>query len=173
MPEPDPARAEVALNLGKGERLILRCSFRAVGKMLPVLLDAPPEVQQRRFERLQVNQRAFGREVPLLDEWNWNQHLLGAAAAFEVETVARCIAILAEEHHPDMTPQRVMEASPGWAQVAPVFSQLIFLYHYKPGEEPPQEEAGAAAPFAAIERLLGLLSTWRSPTASKSNGSAA
>lgn len=161
MAEPDPFRAEVAFAFD-GEPIVLRCSFPAVSKMLPVLLDPPPEVAARRHERLAVNQRAFGREIPALEEWSWNQHLLGATAAHEVEVVARCIAILAEEHHPDVTFERVMEVSPGWGQVAPAFSQLIYLHHYHPGEAPQEVEA-ALRPFATIARLQGMLSRlpWR------------
>ncbi len=172
MTEPNPFRAEVALQFGE-QRLILRCSYAALTKMLP-WLEASPEVAAKRLHWLTVQQEQFGWTPPPLERWEWNHHLLGALAAREIETVARCIAILAEDHHPDVTFERVMDQSPSWGLLAQPFHDLVMLFHYKPGEEPEalKEDIGTI-PFGALKRLLGTLSRLRSQMASQPPSSAA
>ena len=165
MTEPDPFKTEVALKFGQ-ERIILRCSYDAISKMIPHLEDAAPEVAQRRWNHAKRQQDAHRQPTLPLERWEWNHHLLGALAAYETATVARCVAILAEEHQPDMTFERVMAASPSWGLLHGPIQDLVWLFHFKPGEEPDLGRAGKDGPFGALVKLSETLSRLLSRTAS-------
>jgi hypothetical protein len=165
MTEPNPHRAEVALPFGDG-RLILRCSYGSLAKLLPLLFDAPDAVRQRRREWLKISQEALGVEPPPIERMEWHHHLIGAVAATEVDTVARAIAILAEEHHPGLTVEQVAAESPSWGLLSRAFFDLARLFHWRPGEEPTlTQEVAAGGPFD-LGRLLAALSRSRRRTAS-------
>lgn len=157
---PNPHRAEVALPMGD-RQIILRCSYGAIAKMLPYLYEAPDDVAARRMKWLGV---ATGDGSPrTLDQMEWHNHLLGAVAATETQTVAACIAILAEEHQPDVTAEDVMRESPSWGLVWRAFIDLRQLFHWRPGEVP--EVAENKTPFH-LARLSRALSRWRQSSAS-------
>ena len=165
MPEPDQFKCEVAVKFGQ-ERIVLRCSYDAINKMLPHLEDAPLEVAQRRHKCAKRQQDAYRRPTLPLERWEWNHHLLGALAAYETRTVARCVAILAEEHHPGVTFERVMEVSPSWGLLHGPIHDMIVLFHFKPGEEPDLKGLEKDGPFGVLGRLSETLSRLLSRTVS-------
>jgi hypothetical protein len=166
MPEPNPCRNEAVLRFGERD-IVLRCSWSALAKMLPLLMHPKPEVAEERHRWLVMAWSKFpGRQIPSLEEWEWQHHLLGALAAHEVHTIARCIAILAEQHHPEVTYEEVLETSPSWNLLGPTFGSLVYLFHWHPGEEPVAREVGEDGPLALLTRLSGALSRWRPRTAS-------
>jgi hypothetical protein len=160
MPEPNPYRNEALLRFGERD-IVLRCSWAALAKMLPLLMYPAPEVAEQRRHWLEVAWSKFpGRQIPPLEEWEWHHHLLGALAAHEVHTVARCVAILAEEHHPEVTYEAVLDTSPSWNMLGPALGSLAYLFHWHPGEQPDLQEAGEEGPFALLSRWFGAHSRW-------------
>ena len=183
MAQPNPSRGEVALPFGDGS-IILRCSYGALGKLLPLLLDAPPEVQAKRREfimesmerflqiqtaRFGLNTEALARlraetAIPTTDKMDWQHHVLGAVLAREVDTVATVVAICAEEHQPTLTAADVKRQSPHWGSVYRAFEDLARLTNWRPGEEPKAEEVEAVKsvdPFALARSLLALMPSRR------------
>jgi hypothetical protein len=166
----NPSRGEVDLPFGGGV-LTLRCSYGALGKLLPMLFDVPEDLQQRRRRWLGVAQEQFGSEPPPIERMEWHHHLLGACYSQppELDVVASAIAIMAEEHHPALTAADVVRESPHWADVAAAFSRLAQLFHWRPGQT--EEVADTDGPFGALMRLLRMTSPSQRHTASSQNGS--
>jgi hypothetical protein len=164
--EPNAFRNEALLRFGERD-IVLRCSWAALAKMLPHLMHPAPEVGAERERWLGIAWAKFpNRSLPPLEQWEWHHHLLGALAAHEVHTVARCVAILAQEHHPEVTYEEVLETSPSWNMLGPALGSLAYLFHWHPGEEPTLQEAGEDGPFAALIRWSAGLSRWLPRTAS-------
>lgn len=161
---PNPDRGEVALAFGD-RQLILRCSYATLGKLLPLLMDAPPEAMEKRQKWLAIAQETIGGAPPPIERWEWHHHLIGAVAALEVETVARAIKILTEEHHPELTVEEIMDRSPSWGLLSRAFFDVATLFHWKPGESPAlasgRDDEAKERPFG-LARLYAALWLLRS-----------
>jgi hypothetical protein len=152
------SRGEVELPFGDGA-LTLRCSYGAIGEMLPILFDAPEDVRNKRREWLGATLSQFGVDPPPLERMEWHHHLLGAAASQEVATVAAVIAILAHEKHPELTVEQVMAESPPMGVVWTAFDALARLYHWRPGQEPEVQRLDVDRPFdqSWLSSMLSML----------------
>jgi hypothetical protein len=164
MATPNPQRAEVALVFGDGH-LILRPSFPTIAKLKPYLFGASDEVKAERHRWLAITQAQYGTEPPPVERMGWHHHLLGALAADEFETVSRSILILAEEHHPEMTFEQVMDESPSYGLIWRTFMDLSEYFHWRPGQAPEVPKEKDERPFDP-RTLLRMLSILRPRTAS-------
>lgn len=169
MATPNPARAEVALSFGD-DALILRPSYPALAKLKPYLFGATDEVKAERHRWLAITQAQFGAEPPPIERMEWHHQLLGAAAASELETVARAVQILAQEHHPELTFEQVMDESPAYGLIWRAFMDMAEYFHWRPGQAPEVARVKSDRPFVP-KWLWKMLSTLLPPTASAAKSS--
>ena len=164
MATPNPQRAEVALAFGDGQ-LILRPSFPAIAKLKPYLFGASDEVKAERRRWLAVTQAQYGTEPPPPSAWGGTTTCSGRSRRTNSKRSRASILILAEEHHPELTFEKVMDESPSYGLIWRAFMDLSEYFHWRPGQAPEVPKDKDERPFDP-RTLLRRLSILRPRTAS-------
>ena len=121
----NPERAEVPLALPDGRTLKLVLDYQAVGAMIAKLGE------------------------------KWDVELAKGFSAYDCPKICDALAILAARHHPELTADDFMAASPAWTTAINAIeaAQTLFLFgHVGPPPREPKEngdpEDGEEVPFA-------------------------
>jgi len=142
-PAPNPYRGEVSFRLTPERELTLKLTWNAVAAISSAWR---PDAEALKAET--------GNESA-----DWGGVLNRAIVRYDVEKIAFFLAACAQHHHPDVTTETIMAASPPWHYAYGACEQLPMLFWWG-ALSPPSEVTSAATPFV-LRTLSGLLSKLR------------
>ena len=80
--------------------------------------------------KLQIDYRAVGALISHLGDTDWAAETSKAFNDYDMERVARIIEIAAKRHHPEITVDQILDASPPFQVAYKAVEACIFLFLY-------------------------------------------